>query len=523
MVITRETSAPGTALLLAAAPAGKGRLVDAASVLPSLAAVPAEVLTGAGSTAAPAAATVVELADPLDPQTVLTRIRAAAAAPGPLFLYLAGQLHLDRKQRRLHFALARSTPTTLRYTALPWHWLAAELGPRPPGSTTLVVDLVADGDAWRQLEEGGAGLGSSVLLYGRAVPATGRRNLAQPAYLRAMAEIWRSGARPPLAELHEAALARAERVEGELLFPLRASSAPTPTPTPTPTPYVPAPAPVAAQPLRPAAPASPGNAPLPAPHPPARPTASDVPSPGPSPAPGHASVPAPVAPVAPGVPSPATPAPPVPAPSTSGSRTTSRAGLTPTEPHPAATRPAPAPTTPPVPTTPVPTTPAPTGPVHEVIAAIGSPVHGVPSPAADADPHAAILDAARAGRHTEAAAAAAACEGEALRTHGPASAQALHWLEVRADLARLAGDPARSCELWMAVADSRLRRQQTTDDPDVEGAVDRAHHQWEQVRDMARARRLAPPLVQLRRRVPGRQRGALKLLQHRLEQLQHHR
>ncbi|WP_436319561.1 hypothetical protein [Streptomyces zhihengii] len=225
MVITRETSAPGTALLLAAAPAGKGRLVDAASVLPSLAAVPAEVLTGAGSTAAPAAATVVELADPLDPQTVLTRIRAAAAAPGPLFLYLAGQLHLDRKQRRLHFALARSTPTTLRYTALPWHWLAAELGPRPPGSTTLVVDLVADGDAWRQLEEGGAGLGSSVLLYGRAVPATGRRNLAQPAYLRAMAEIWRSGARPPLAELHEAALARAERVGGELLFPPQPSSA----------------------------------------------------------------------------------------------------------------------------------------------------------------------------------------------------------------------------------------------------------------------------------------------------------
>ncbi|MFE7380421.1 hypothetical protein ACFU9F_08650 [Streptomyces zhihengii] len=508
MVITRETSAPGTALLLAAAPAGKGRLVDAASVLPSLAAVPAEVLTGAGSTAA----TVVELADPLDPQTVLTRIRAAAAAPGPLFLYLAGQLHLDRKQRRLHFALARSTPTTLRYTALPWHWLAAELGPRPPGSTTLVVDLVADGDAWRQLEEGGAGLGSSVLLYGRAVPATGRRNLAQPAYLRAMAEIWRSGARPPLAELHEAALARAERVEGELLFPLRGSSAPTPTP------YVPAPAPVAAQPLRPAAPAAPGNAPLPAPHPPARPTAPDAPSPDPSPAPGHTSVPAPVAPAAPGVPSPATPAPPVPAPSTSGSRATSRAGATSAEPHPAATRPAPAPATPPVPTTPVPT-----GPVREVIAAAGRPVHGVPSPAAGTDPHAAILDAARAGRHTEAAAAAAACEGEALRTHGPASAQALHWLEVRADLARLAGDPARSCELWMAVADSRLRRQQTTDDPDVEGAVDRAHHQWEQVRDMARARRLAPPLVQLRRRVPGRQRGALKLLQHRLEQLQHHR
>ncbi|MFD0431655.1 hypothetical protein ACFQ60_44060 [Streptomyces zhihengii] len=477
-------------MLLAAAPAGKGRLVDAASVLPSLAAVPAEVLTGAGSTAA----TVVELADPLDPQTVLTRIRAAAAAPGPLFLYLAGQLHLDRKQRRLHFALARSTPTTLRYTALPWHWLAAELGPRPPGSTTLVVDLVADGDAWRQLEEGGAGLGSSVLLYGRAVPATGRRNLAQPAYLRAMAEIWRSGARPPLAELHEAALARAERVEGELLFPLRGSSAPTPTPTP----YVPAPALVAAQPLRPAAPASPGNAPMPAPHPPARPTAPDAPSPDPSPAPGHTSLPAPVAPAAPGVPSPATPAPPVrPRPPPGAGPPPGQARRRPSRtPPPPARRPHRP--RPPFPPPPLPRLPLPRPRSHHLRSHRPRPrgdrgcrpaVHGVPSPAAGTDPHAAILDAARAGRHTEAAAAAAACEGEALRTHGPASAQALHWLEVRADLARLAGDPARSCELWMAVADSRLRRQQTTDDPDVEGAVDRAHHQWEQVRDMARARR----------------------------------
>ena len=37
---------PGTVLLLAAAPAGKGCLVDAASVLPVLAAVPPAVLSG---------------------------------------------------------------------------------------------------------------------------------------------------------------------------------------------------------------------------------------------------------------------------------------------------------------------------------------------------------------------------------------------------------------------------------------------------------------------------------------------
>ncbi|MFF3322455.1 hypothetical protein [Streptomyces sp. NPDC002889] len=370
MVITGEKPAPGTALLLAAAPAGKGCLIDAASVLPALAAVHPSALTGTD------AATVIELADPLDPQTVLTRIRAAATAPGPLYLYLAGQLHLDRKQRLLHLALARTTPATMRYTALPWHWLAAELGIRRPGSTTVVVDLVADTEAWRQLtgeRRDGLALGTGTQLYGRITPAPGRRALAVPAYLKAMATIWRSGGRPPLAQLHEQAAAQT---------------------------------------------------------------------------------------------------------GTDGARflavgTEARA----TAPH---------------------------------------------TPPPQADPHPAIFAAAQAGHHTEAAGAAAAWESEALRTHGPGSQQALHWLEVRADLARLAQDPVRSCELWMAAAEARLNRQQTADDPDVEGAVDRAHHQWEQIRDVARARGLAPGLVALRRRVPGRQRGALRLLQRRLEQLHTH-
>jgi hypothetical protein len=74
----------------------------------------------------------------------------------------------------------------------------------------------------------------------------------------------------------------------------------------------------------------------------------------------------------------------------------------------------------------------------------------------------------------------------------------------------------------MAAAELRLRRQQTSDDLEVEAAVDRAHHQWEQIGDAGRARRLAPALVALRRRVPGRQRGALRLLQRRLEQLHQH-
>lgn len=220
MVITgenrgnRENTAPGTALLLAAAPTGKGRLIDAASALPALAAVPADVLAG---TAGAAAATVIELADPLDPQTVLTRIRAAAAAPGPLHLYLAGQLHVDRKQRLLHLALGRTAQTTLRYTALPWHWLAGEIKARRPGTTTVVLDLVADPEAWRQVTGGLTDLGPGTETYGRIAPAPGRRTVATPLYLKAMAAIWRSGARPALPQLHEQAVIQAG-TDGALVF-----------------------------------------------------------------------------------------------------------------------------------------------------------------------------------------------------------------------------------------------------------------------------------------------------------------
>jgi hypothetical protein len=136
------------------------------------------------------------------------------------------------------------------------------------------------------------------------------------------------------------------------------------------------------------------------------------------------------------------------------------------------------------------------------------------------DPHAAILEAAGAGRHSEAASMAAAWEQEALRAGGPRSPGAVHWLEVRADLARLAGDPARACELWMSVADIRLGNGEPADHADVEAAVDRAHHQWQQVADRHRAGALAPVLIALRRRVPGRRPGALEAVRHRAEFLQ---
>ncbi|MBK3631194.1 hypothetical protein JHN59_41745, partial [Streptomyces sp. MBT49] len=160
---------PGTVLLLAASPRGKGCLVDAASVLPVLAAVAPSVLAGTDT------ANVVELADPLDPQAVLTRLRAAAVTPGPLTLFVAGQLQLDRRQRLPHLALARTTPATVRYTAFPWHWLREELRLRPAGATTVVLDLRADQETWDWLSGNALDCGSAVTVYGRVAPPPGRR------------------------------------------------------------------------------------------------------------------------------------------------------------------------------------------------------------------------------------------------------------------------------------------------------------------------------------------------------------
>lgn len=201
----------GTVLLLAAAPASEARLLDAASALPGLAAVPAGVFTGTES------ASVIELADPVDPQAVLVRFRAAAAAEGPLTMVIVGELHADPKRGGIHLALARTNPSTIRYSALPWAWLTHELAARAPGTTTLLVDLAAGPAAWELLGREGLPMGEGVAMYGRVFPAGApsrwRRKsggpAAAPAYIQEFVRVWRSGARPPLAQLHEQAAALA--------------------------------------------------------------------------------------------------------------------------------------------------------------------------------------------------------------------------------------------------------------------------------------------------------------------------
>lgn len=171
----------------------------------------------------------------------------------------------------------------------------------------------------------------------------------------------------------------------------------------------------------------------------------------------------------------------------------------------------------PAPTSPV-ATPAP-APAAPAIPPMPATAPAAPVAPADPDPHALLLAAVQAGRHGEAASIAAAWEGEALRVHGMRSSQVVHWMEVRADLARLADEPGRSCELWIAVAHARIARGESPSDEDVEAAVDRAHHQWEQVSDPDRARGHAAGLTALREQVPGRRPGALDAIKRRLDAL----
>ncbi|GAA3990450.1 hypothetical protein [Streptomyces plumbiresistens] len=387
---------PGTVLLLAASPVGKGCLVDAASVLPVLAAVPPAVLSGTDT------ANVVELADPLEPQAVLTRLRAAATAPGPLTVFVTGQLLLDRRQHLPHLALARTTSATVRYTGFPWHWFREELRLRTPGTTTLLLDLHADAETWAWLRTHPLDSGRSSAVYGRvAPPPSSRRAVAAPAYMKAIATILRSGWRPPVEQLHEQALVRlGSDGYGDLVFGAPGVAVPVP-----------------------------GGS---APRPPYRPE---------------------------------------------GPRPQAPDGLKATK----VVRPR--------------------------------------QEQAD-DPHAAITTAVQDGRHDAADALAAEHEQAAVRAHGRASEQALHWAEVRADLAMFAGDPVRSCRTWLAVASARLGAGQAVDAPAVEAAVDRAHHQWGQIGDPARARELGTELAGLRARVPGRREGALDHIRRQLSQLQ---
>ncbi|WP_406007832.1 hypothetical protein OG440_17965 [Streptomyces sp. NBC_00637] len=522
---------PGTVLLLAASPMGKGCLVDAASVLPVLAAVPPPVLAGTDT------ANVVELADPLDPQAVLTRLRAAAVAPGPLTLFVTGQLQLDRRQRLPHLALARTTPPTVRYTAFPWHWFREELRLRAPGSTTVVLDLRADPETWDWLRANALDCGPAAAVYGRIAPPPGRRAVAAPSYMRAVATILRSGGRPAVDRLHQAALARiaGDGEVGDLV--LTASGGPVAPAAPgafrapaaaTGVPLARTALEAFGAPVGSGAPLDPGVVLDPAVSEtsgmPAGSAATLTPAvAGAFGVPAGSGAPlAPVLPVAAGVPvgSAAWAAAPAVSDTSPVSDASPVSHVSPDSDVSAVPLAAEAAR----PRIPGPAAPASGARAAGVVASVvpASGVAGVSSGGPerrDSDPHVAISTAVRDGRHAEADVLAARLQEEAALARGAGSEEALHWGEVRADLAMFAGDAERSCRTWMAVAAARLEAGQPADAPAVEAAVDRAHHQWGRIPDVPRARALGPAIAQLRGRVPGRREGALDHVRQQLRQL----
>ncbi|WP_431784865.1 hypothetical protein [Streptomyces chumphonensis] len=139
---------------------------------------------------------------------------------------------------------------------------------------------------------------------------------------------------------------------------------------------------------------------------------------------------------------------------------------------------------------------------------------GGPAPAAaagargpvppDTEPHRAIYAALHDGRYSVAVAMASAWEQAALRAHGARSAEAVHWVEVRADLAYRAGRWADAARGWLHAATARLDAGTAPHDVHVRAAVDRAHHCWHRTGDHDQDHEeLGAALAEVRRRVPG--------------------
>ncbi|MET9700889.1 hypothetical protein ABZY31_28795 [Streptomyces sp. NPDC006529] len=421
----------GHVLLIAGGTAVRRRAVQVApsANLAALGVVPAAALLNSGLSC-----DTTYLDGARDPNLVLTRLRTAAATPGPLLVYLSGRLTLDRRGRRLHLALAGTTSGSVRYTALPWEWLGTELRERPAGLTTVLLDLVADKAAWPVLQEYGSLPSSpSAEVYGVVSPPgfTGGGNTVS-SYTRCwIDQLAGSPGRPGNLQLHALAVGAAALPPGTLVLPTARELAAPPGPSPA-----------AVGPFGPLA-GSEGSRPDPGPGRsaavPAEPESDSV----------SQSVSEPTAPAAPGR--------------------------------------------------------------GAVIPAGSEPESGA---ARDPRPH--IHALASAGRHTEAAALAEAWEQYVLQHAGYGSPEATAWLEIRADLARMAGTFGPATQLWTRAGLIRLASQ-SSDAPEVHAAAAGALYCWTQLRDPATAIGTAPELIRLLRALPSLDSRHITLAQQRLE------
>lgn len=109
------------------------------------------------------------------------------------------------------------------------------------------------------------------------------------------------------------------------------------------------------------------------------------------------------------------------------------------------------------------------------------------------DPHTLIWSAAREGRLEEAEATIRQFEVRAVQNHGAKSFEATHWIEVRAAVARIAGNHGLAAQLWLVAA----RFHSSTPGRHLRAARacrDQAFHDWQRTEDSAALAAMAPEL-----------------------------
>ncbi|MFF4607795.1 hypothetical protein ACFY12_34280 [Streptomyces sp. NPDC001339] len=484
-----EQQQRGHVLLIAGDVAASRRSVqvEPGANLAALSIVPVPALLGSD---APTDTTYLDGAR--DQNALLMRLRAAAATPGPLLIYLSGRLTVDRRGRQLYLALPGTTTATTRYTALPWEWLGTELRHRPAGLTTVMFDVAADKGAWELVQEYGTLPASpSVDAYGVIAPPGFPGDGGVSPYTRAwIDQLRRNPDRPANSRLHAFTIAAAPLPPGAVVLPSTPEIERPAEPRRPMTnvqrllagdtsflprrrqPEPPAPAPQADeqwdedQALAHYLPSATHQR-VEETHHPARSAYHPQPPPGP--------VPQQTAPQA---------------------RPQPQPQPQPQAPYAAPAQHVPAQAPPVQQAAPAPAAPAP-------VRQQPVPVQQQPVVAQqEQDPRPYIAAAAQAGNHREAAQMAVAWEQYALQKYGISSPQATQWTEIRADLAKMSGNNLLATQLWIAAARTRLAHQ-SPDAVEVLDAARSAHYCWEQITDPAEGRSTGPELINLLRQLPS--------------------